>query len=91
MVVTAAAVAVDTGEAVEAAATEVEVEVMEAAETTATGSATTDTKTIRYPSMSPKLSQLHKPPPHLKLTSPYTSFSAAAKSGDKLDNVFVPI
>ena len=53
VVVTAAAVAVDTGEAVEAAATEVEVEVMEAAETTATGSATTDTKAIRYPSMSP--------------------------------------
>ena len=63
VVVTAAAVAVDTGEAVEAAATEVEAEVMEAAETTATGSATTDTKTIRYPLMSPKLSQLHKPPP----------------------------
>ena len=62
VVVTAAAVAVDTGEAVEAAATEVEVEVMEAAETTATDSAMTDTKTIRYPFMSPKLSQLHKPP-----------------------------
>jgi hypothetical protein len=45
-------VAVDTGEAVEAAATEVEV--MEAAETTATGSAKTDIKTIRYPYMSPK-------------------------------------
>ena len=54
VVVTAAAVAVDTGEAVEAAATEVEAEVMEAAETTATGSATTDTNTIRYLSMSPK-------------------------------------
>ena len=53
MVVTAAAVAVDTGEAVEAAATEVEAEVMEAAETTATGSAKTDTKAIRYPLMSP--------------------------------------
>ena len=51
VVVTAAAVAVDTGEAVEAAATEVEV--MEAAETTATGSAKTDTKAIRYPLMSP--------------------------------------
>ena len=50
VVVTAAAVAVDTEEAVEAAATEVEV--ME--ETTATGSAKTDTKTIRYPFMSPK-------------------------------------
>ena len=54
VVVTAAAVAVDTEEAVEAAATEVEVEVMEAVETTATGSAKTDTKTIRYPFMSPK-------------------------------------
>ena len=52
VVVTAAAVAVDTEEAVEAAATEVEV--MEAVETTATGSAKTDTKTIRYPFMSPK-------------------------------------
>jgi hypothetical protein len=53
VVVTAAAVVEDTGEAVEAAVMEVGVAVMEVAEMTATGSVKTDTKTTRHRLMSP--------------------------------------